>query len=150
MILPIITFMNKKYDVKEVVWQKMESHLRYIRTTVFIEEQNVPEELEWDEYDETSMHVIVELNGEYIATARLLESGQIGRMAVLKPHRNSGVGSAVMAKLLLIAKSKNMQSVFLNAQVDALAFYKKFDFIEVGDVFDDVGIPHIRMTKQLM
>lgn len=135
--------------VEQVKWQEDESHLRYIRTTVFIEEQNVPVELEWDEYDETCVHVIAKMNNEYIATGRLLETGQIGRMAVLKPYRKTGIGSKVLEKLLAIAKSMKLQSVFLNSQLDAISFYKKYGFEEEGGIFDDAGIPHKKMTKQL-
>lgn len=127
----------------------MECHLRDIRTIVFIEEQHVPESMEWDEYDETCVHVIVEINGNYVATGRLLETGQIGRMAVLKQNRQSGIGSKILEKLLSIAESKKMKTVFLHSQVDAVGFYKKFGFEEEGDVFDDAGIPHLKMTRVL-
>jgi predicted GNAT family N-acyltransferase len=140
--------MNKeKIKVEQVKWCDSKKYLRHIRTVVFIEEQNVPEEMEWDEYDETSVHVIAEMNNNYIATGRLLDTGQIGRMAVLTPYRNKGVGSALLEKLLQIAKSRNIKSIFLNSQIDAVDFYKKFDFEEVGGVFDDAGIPHIKMCK---
>ncbi len=134
-------------SVGQVKWQDMESHLRRIRTMVFIDEQNVPEEMEWDEYDEACTHVLVEINGDYIATGRLLETGQIGRMAVLKPFRQMGVGSKVLRKLLSVANSMNMKTVFLNSQLDVIGFYKKFDFQEEGDIFDDAGIPHRKMKK---
>ncbi|HIF50158.1 MAG TPA: GNAT family N-acetyltransferase, partial [Thiotrichaceae bacterium] len=81
--------------VEQVKWQDRDSPLRHIRTIVFIEEQKVPVEMEWDEFDETCVHVIAKIEGDFIATGRLLDSGQIGRMAVLKPHRNMGVGSKI-------------------------------------------------------
>lgn len=137
-----------EFSIKQVKWHEMESHLRHIRTVVFIEEQNVPEDMEWDEYDKICAHVVAEMNGEYVATGRLLETGQIGRMAVLKAYRKSGIGSAILEKLLSIAKSKGMNSVFLNSQIDAVGFYKRFGFEEEGDVFDDAGIPHMKMNKQ--
>lgn len=133
--------------VEQVKWQDKENPLRHIRTIVFIEEQNVPVELEWDEFDETCVHVIAETKGDSIATGRLLNSGQIGRMAVLKAYRNMGVGSKILEKLLLIAKSMKMKTVFLNAQIDAVGFYQKFGFIEEGGVFNDAGIPHRKMKK---
>lgn len=137
------------FKVEQVQWHEKANCLRHIRTIVFIDEQNVPEDLEWDEFDETCVHVLAKRNNEYIATGRLLETGQIGRMAVLQEYRNSGVGSQILEKLLSIAESKNISSVFLNAQVDAIAFYKKYGFEEEGGVFDDAGIPHKKMTKQL-
>ncbi|MGB1800853.1 MAG: GNAT family N-acetyltransferase [Gammaproteobacteria bacterium] len=139
---------NEKLKVEKVSWQDEKSNLRQIRTTVFVEEQKVPEELEWDEYDETCIHVLASINNEFVATGRLLETGQIGRMAVLKSYREQGVGSKILEKLLVIAESIGFKTVFLNSQVDAISFYNRFGFKEEGGVFDDAGIPHKRMTKQ--
>jgi predicted GNAT family N-acyltransferase len=136
-------------EVLQVTWLDMEPHLRNIRTLVFIEEQNVPIELEWDEEDVDCVHLIVKKDDGYIATARLLRTGQIGRMAVLKPFRRCGVGSAMLKKILTIAHSMNMRTVSLNAQVDAINFYEKFEFLKHGDPFDDAGIPHVRMERVL-
>ena len=137
------------FEVTQVSWLNMELHLRSIRTQVFIEEQNVPVELEWEEEDVDCVHLLVKNNNDYIATARLLETGQIGRMAVLKPYRQCGIGSAMLQKILSIAKDRDMESVFLNAQIDAVKFYEKFGFLTQGDTFDDAGIPHVRMDKVL-
>lgn len=136
-------------EVLQVSWRDMETSLKRIRSQVFIEEQNVPEELEWEEEDLSAVHLLAKANAHYIATARLLDTGQIGRMAVLKPYRLSGVGNAMLVKLLTVAEDKNMKRVFLNAQVTAMGFYKKQGFIEEGKVFDDAGIPHHRMSKSL-
>lgn len=136
-----------EFIVEQVKWRDRESYLRDIRTIVFIEEQRVPVEMEWDEFDETCVHVLVKSRGSYIATGRLLDSGQIGRMAVLKAYRNRGVGSKVLDEILSIAKSMSMKKIFLNSQINVVDFYKKFDFVVEGDVFDDAGIPHRKMTK---
>ncbi len=134
----------------QVSWMDMEPHLRDIRTRVFIEEQNVPEELEWEDNDIDCVHLLVKKDNKYIATARLLPNGQIGRMAVLRPYRKLGVGSMMLQKLLAIAAEKmQLHNVFLNAQINAMDFYSKFDFQEQGEIFDDAGIPHIRMKKSL-
>jgi predicted GNAT family N-acyltransferase len=138
-----------EFEVLQVSWLDMESHLRSIRTLVFIEEQNVPIELEWEEEDVDCVHLLVKKDNNYIATARLLDTGQIGRMAVLKPYRQCGIGSAMLKKFLSIAKAMDMESVFLNAQVDAIKFYEKFGFLKHGVPFDDAGIPHVRMDKVL-
>ncbi len=147
----IISFLMNDFEfqIEEVKWRDEESHLRYIRTDVFIEEQHVPEEMEWDEYDDACVHVLVKSNNDAIATGRILENGQIGRMAVLKSYRQSGVGSKILEKLLSVAELKNMKAVFLNSQIDAVSFYRKFGFEEEGDVFDDAGIPHLKMIKFL-
>lgn len=136
-------------EITQVAWLDMEQHLRDIRARVFIEEQNVPEELEWEEDDIDALHLLVKMDNQFIATARLLTTGQIGRMAVLKPYRKHSIGSRMLEKILLIAKSMSMRGVFLNAQVDAIKFYKRFGFQEQGDTFDDAGIPHIRMIKEI-
>jgi predicted GNAT family N-acyltransferase len=136
-------------EIKQVDWQEMEPHLRHIRTRVFIEEQNVPEELEWDEDDKDGIHLLVKMDDDFIATARLLTTGQIGRMAVLKPYRQCGIGSKMLIKILSMAEAMSMKTVFLNAQIDAMRFYNKFGFQEQGDVFDDAGIPHLKMYKTL-
>ncbi len=133
----------------QVSWRDMEPCLRDIRTRVFIEEQHVPEELEWENDDIDAVHLIVKKNNDYVATARLLNSGQIGRMAVLKPYRRCGVGKKMLEKLLSIAETMGLKTVFLNAQVEAIDFYKKFGFQEHGDMFDDAGIQHMRMNKNL-
>ncbi len=137
-------------SVVQVKWQDMESYLRRIRTNVFIEEQNIPEEMEWDEHDKNCTHVIVKINGNYVATGRVLETGQIGRMAVLKPYRQMGIGSKILIKLLSIAAAKMLKAAFLNSQLDAIGFYKKFGFEEEGSVFDDAGIPHRKMKKLII
>jgi len=144
----IYTLMNNEaLKIEQVRWRDKESHLRHIRTLVFVEEQHVPIELEWDEYDDKCIHVLAMQNNVALATGRLLETGRIGRMAVLKPYRKQGVGSKVLEQLLSIAESKNMNFVFLYSQVDAIGFYRQFGFEEEGDIFDDAGIPHKKMMK---
>ncbi len=136
-------------EVLLVTWREMENTLRHIRTQVFIREQNVPEELEWEKEDHHAVHLLVKKKENYVATARLLHSCQIGRMAVLKPYRLSGIGSTMLYKLLSIAEDKCMKNIFLNAQIDAIPFYKKHGFKEEGITFYDAGIPHLRMYKTL-
>lgn len=136
-------------QIKQVRWQDAKDELRRIRTEVFIKEQKVPEELEWDNQDQNCMHLLVLDNENAIATARLLATGQIGRMAILAPYRQQGIGTAMLQKLFSIADKMNIDTVFLNAQTDAITFYKKFGFIEQGDLFNDAGIMHKRMVKSI-
>lgn len=138
-----------EFEVEQVTWLDKEPQLRAIRTQVFIEEQHVPVELEWDGKDLECIHLLVKRDDATIATARLLNTGQIGRMAVLKPYRDTGIGTAMLKKILSIAHSINLDSVFLNAQLDAVSFYEKFKFIKQGAPFDDAGISHIRMVRTL-
>lgn len=124
--------------------------LRDIRRRVFIEEQRVPESLEWDEFDAVSLHLLAETeSGIAIATGRLLPDGHIGRMAVLPEWRRRGVGYAVLLVLIEAALARGDQSVRLHAQVHALGFYGKAGFVAEGPVFDDAGIPHRTMSYRL-
>ncbi len=82
-------------------WQDNGPALRAIRETVFIHEQHVPVELEWDEFDADCLHILaVDLTGKPIGTARLLPDGHIGRMAVLREWSSHGVGGALLQRLL--------------------------------------------------
>ena len=120
-----------------------------IREAVFIKEQNVPEVDEWDNDDEHALHLIASLDGNAIGTARLTPKGTIGRMAVLKSFRNQGVGSAMLDRLIEVAKQSKFESVTLNAQRSAEGFYAKYGFTAQGDEFIDAGIPHIAMQLDL-
>ena len=121
-----------------------------VREQVFIQEQKVPEELEWDEYDASAIHVVaMDTNNQVIGTARLLADGHIGRMAVLPAWRKTGIGSAMLGKLLSIAKELGLSKVFLHAQTSAVRFYENHDFNALGEEFMDAGIPHRYMEKEL-
>lgn len=138
--------------VRHADWQHQADldRLRVIRRRVFIDEQQVPESLEWDEFDAISLHVLAETaSGVAVATGRLLPDGHIGRMAVLPEWRGRGVGLAVLQRLLTAARQRGDHSVRLNAQTHALGFYEKAGFVAEGPVFDDAGIPHRSMSCRL-
>lgn len=137
---------NIKID--SVNWQQGKMALSDIRRRVFIEEQSVPEALEWDEYDDTSTHFIVSLEEKAIATARLKADGQIGRMAVLAEYRNQGIGAKLLCHVLQVAKSENLEQVYLHAQTDAIPFYEKQGFKARGEIFYEANIPHRGMSKK--
>ena len=128
-------------------WKQSLQALKQIRTRVFIEEQHVPAELEWDEFDEQSTHFLVLHDNNPIATARLKPDGQIGRMAVAKEYRNKGIGTKLLSTVLLQAKNNGYNMVYLHAQNKAINFYRKFDFITNGSEFIDAGILHKAMYK---
>ena len=131
-------------------WQNDGWALRVIREAVFIHEQHVPVELEWDELDATCIHMLaMDPAGNPVGTARLLPSGVIGRMAVLREWRCKGVGSVLVLHLLEEARKQHIRRVALNAQTYAMGFYARFGFQTVGDEFMDAGIPHMRMILQL-
>lgn len=109
----------------------------------------MPPEMEWDEFDELSRHVIAEAQGSAIGTGRLLPDGHIGRMAVLPAWRGRGVGSALLGTLLELAHAAGHERAMLNAQVRAVAFYRRFGFEPAGEEFLEAGIPHIAMSRWL-
>jgi len=133
------------YKINTVTWNQQEPALREIRKQVFIQEQAVPETLEWDGLDEDAIHLLAQdTTGLAIATARLLKDGHIGRMAVKADWRRKGVGSAMLQTLLNYCKQHQL-TAFLDAQTQALQFYEKMGFITQGSEFMDAGIPHYRM-----
>ena len=136
------------FTVKPVYWQADQPMLREIRSAVFIMEQGVPQELEWDGLDEHAYHVVaLAADGTPIGTGRLLQDGQIGRLAVLKAWRGRGVGKALLDMLLVIANKMGNEEVKLHAQVRVLDFYLKRGFVAQGREFMEAGIPHVTMTR---
>lgn len=136
--------------IRIVRWVDRESEIRAIRETVFMHEQGVPEELEWDGLDPVCEHVLAyDERGEAIGTGRLSEDGRIGRMAVLKPWRGRGLGRAILVALLERARKRSLARVSLAAQTYAIGFYEKYGFRATGDVFPDAGIPHQEMYLDL-
>lgn len=136
--------------VELVDWTRAERLIRPIRAAVFIHEQNVPEELEWDGLDLHCVHALAwNEAGETIGTARMQANGTIGRMAVLKAWRGRGAGRALLKVLLDVAYRQGLNHVTLSAQTHAIGFYERAGFRAVGDVFLDAGIPHQKMEKAL-
>ena len=142
--------MKKPYTIKATDWDKDKIALSSVRRSVFIEEQKVPEELEWDEFDETSQHIIALDNSDHpIGTGRIKADGQIGRMAVLKNWRNKGIGKSILDELLKIASQSKHDEIYLHAQLTAIKFYEKSGFIINSDEFMDAGIPHKTMIRRI-
>nr|WP_290443924.1 GNAT family N-acetyltransferase [Halomonas sp. Ps84H-12] len=117
-----------------------------IRRIVFIDEQQVPQEEEWDGRDTECLHFLATLNGEPVGTARLLPDGHIGRVAVLSSARGTGIGYQLMEAAIKAAREAGHSHAALSAQLHALAFYERLGFVAHGDVFMDAGIPHREMT----
>lgn len=137
---------DSDFTVEIANWERDHAILRSIREAVFVAEQNVPVELEWDGFDQDCVHVIAYSNdGTPVGTGRLRRDGHIGRMAVLARWRGRGAGSAMLLKLIAIAKADGIVPLALNAQTHALAFYERFGFVVEGGEFDDAGIPHRHM-----
>jgi len=124
--------------------------LRAVREPVFVVEQQVPLELEWDELDPQCRHVIARDDAHRpIGTGRLTPGHKIGRMAVLPEWRGRGVGEALLLALLEQARAQGLPEVSLHAQVDAIGFYEKFGFEPYGERFEEAGIQHQSMRKAL-
>lgn len=127
-------------------WPTQRADSENIRHEVFIIEQRVPVELEWDEMDASSLHAVAtDETGQAIGTARLLPDGHIGRMAVKLANRRTGVGSAMLAALMQEAEKRGHKAVMLSAQIQAQAFYERVGFVCESEEFMDAGIPHIHM-----
>jgi predicted GNAT family N-acyltransferase len=136
-------------SVRMVRWSEAQPQLRAVRETVFVREQGVPVELEWDGLDPACAHALATAGGEAIGTARLAPGGHVGRMAVVKAWRGRGVGRALLELLLREARSSGLDRVDLNAQTYAQGFYARFGFRAEGPEFLDAGIPHVRMTLRI-
>lgn len=132
-------------EIKSVDFNENFSEIEKIRNTVFIIEQNVPIELEWDEFDNESTHILAYYNNKAVATARLLSDGHIGRMAVLKEFRKQQIGKKMLHYLIDLAYEKSINKIEVSAQEHAVEFYEKQGFSVCSEMYLDAGIPHYNM-----
>ncbi len=136
--------------IRDASWPADRSALESVRCEVFIKEQNVPRNLEFDGLDASALHwLALTENDEPVGTLRLLPSGQIGRMAVVRPYRGQGIGSRLLHHALAAAEAHGWNEVWLNAQYARRGFYAPHGFIVISDIFEDAGIPHQRMLRRL-
>jgi predicted GNAT family N-acyltransferase len=143
--------MSNPFTIHLVTWHDGEPLLRAIREAVFMREQGVTAELEWDGLDETCHHALaLSATGDAIGCGRITPDGHIGRMAVLSEWRGKKVGSAILEVLLDYARSQHHTRVEASAQEQALPFYQKFGFEAQGKVFQDAGMPHRKMSLHLL
>lgn len=127
-------------------WSVLHQDAKIIRFEVFVEEQKVPAELEMDHMDAVCLHAVAyNAAGTPTGTGRLLPDGHIGRMAVRKSARGTGVGGALLQALMAQAKARGDQLVVLSAQTHAAPFYERHGFTIDGDEFFEAGIAHINM-----
>lgn len=142
--------MSNPFSVSLVNWHDGEPMLKSVRETVFIREQGISPELEWDELDQSCRHALVlSEHAEAIGCGRMQPDGHIGRIAVLPKWRKQKVGTAIMEALLDYAKTHRYPAVDVDAQTYAVPFYHRFGFVEEGEVFQDAGLPHIKMRLKL-
>jgi YbgC/YbaW family acyl-CoA thioester hydrolase len=141
-------------DVRSGRWAELSAQAHPIRKTVFIDEQHIPAELEWDTADETALHAVaVNRFGQALGTGRLLAQGggvgKIGRMAVLRDVRGGRVGQAVLQALIAGAREQGLSTVVLHAQESAVGFYLRSGFVPRGERFEEAGIAHQEMVLSL-
>jgi len=135
-------------------WSELQAMASPLRTEVFVHEQKVPAEMEWDSEDASALHAVV-LNrmGMVLATGRLLQAApgmaRIGRMAVKKQMRGSDLGRRVLEGLIEAAKDRGDHQVILHAQCSAQGFYQRLGFMPHGAVFEEAGMAHIEMQLSL-
>lgn len=126
-------------------WEQQHQAASALRHAVFVDEQGVPQELELDDLDTVSLHALAYDEDEPVATGRLLPDGHIGRMAVRRDRRGTGVGSMVLRALMEAARRRGDYDVVLHAQLTARDFYARHGFQAEGPTFMDAGIEHIAM-----
>ena len=136
--------------VQQVTWNDAEEAIKAVRVPVFIDEQQVPYEIDFDGSDAHCVHWLA-LSEDClpIGTARLMNDYHFGRMAVLKPWRKRGVGRAIMLAAIEFAKAQGFASMHLNAQIEAMGFYRQLGFKAYSERFIDAGMPHQSMALQL-
>jgi YbgC/YbaW family acyl-CoA thioester hydrolase len=141
-------------DVRVGAWSELGGDAQAIRTAVFVREQKIPAELEWDVADEGCTHAVAYNRfGVALATGRLLEHvpgvAKIGRMAVVQTMRGSGIGGALLDTLMRAARERGEREVLLHAQMTAAPFYSRAGFVQRGPVFEEAGIPHVEMVRAI-
>jgi len=144
--------MENNLKIEIVKWIDSYVSLSMIRAKVFIEEQKVTPQLEWDGLDEEAIHFLVYKNEKAIGCARahVIENHmQLGRMAVLKEYRGEGIGSTLIEKAVKTAKLNQLSCIYISAQCHAIDFYKKFGFEVTSEIYLDAEIPHRDMKLEL-
>lgn len=141
-------------DVRTGTWDELGREAQAIRTAVFVQEQQIPEEMEWDAADANCLHAVAfNRFGMALGTGRLLEHApgvaKIGRMAVLQPMRGAAVGRAVLEALVTAARDRGERELLLHAQASAVGFYARAGFAVRGEPFTEAGIPHLEMVRAL-
>ena len=137
------------FKIRKGIWDDLASDAKLIRTYVFIQDQKIAENEEWDVEDEKSLHFVMYDQNQAIATARLLENNSIGRVAVLKNYRGQGIGQQLMQHIIAVAREEERAFRKLSAQVHAIGFYENLGFQVQGESYLDCGIPHVDMLLRM-
>ena len=136
-------------EIKEVAYTESKEFIHQVRKRVFIIEQKVPPELEFDEADPVSTHVVAFIDARPVATGRISRDGRIGRMAVLKSFRKKGIGQKILQKLIEIGHRNGLKKLYLSSQCHAIPFYEKAGFTAQGPVYEEAGIDHRLMERRI-
>lgn len=142
------------YAIKTGSWAELGADAARVRTQVFVQEQKIPLEMEWDDADQTALHAVAyNALGQSIGTGRLIEhtpkTAKVGRMAVQQALRGSRIGRDLLMVLTDTARQRGYQEVVLHAQCSAQGFYARAGFVARGEVFEEAGIAHIEMFSLL-
>lgn len=132
-------------NIVEASWSEHQTALQQVRHDVFVVEQSVPVELEWDGNDERAYHWLAFDKNKPVGTVRMLRDGHIGRLAVVSDYRKRGIAKGLLSKALRHAKLLNLREVWLHSQEQAVGFYQPFGFVAYGPIFQDAGIAHQSM-----
>jgi predicted GNAT family N-acyltransferase len=144
----IVEASGQAFRIRIVTWGAERARLEQLRREVFVVEQNVPEELEWDGRDLACRHALaLDSHSVAIGCGRLLPEGDIGRLVVRRAWRGRGVGRAILLRLLEVARYAGLERVALNARSDTTDFYARHGFIARGAAFSEAGIAHQRMER---
>lgn len=139
----------EQVTVHRVTWQQAESDLRTVRTIVFIEEQSVTPEFEWDVIDKDAVHLLAIHDNQPIGCLRIIHYQKIGRMAVLNQWRGFGVGKMLLNEAIGICRAQGSKQIDLSAQTHAILFYQQAGFQITSAEYTDVQIPHMDMRLNL-
>lgn len=137
------------FQIQSGNWHELQHDAQLIRRSVFVQEQNISENDEWDDQDAISLHFVVYDQNQAIATARLLENHSIGRVSVLKQYRGKSIGQLLMQHIIQVASEQKREYLKLSAQFYVIGFYENLGFEVKGEEYLDCGIPHIDMWLSL-
>jgi predicted GNAT family N-acyltransferase len=133
-------------DIEIVSFSDRQAEITSVRRAVFVEEQNVPESIDFDGSDVDFIHVLAtDKTGFPVGTARINRKGRIGRMAVLKNYRRQGIGTKMIQALMDYGRKNSITDFHVSSQVTAIGFYEKMGFEPFDEEFLEAGIKHINM-----
>lgn len=139
--------------MKITVYDKIPDEARFIRETVFLDEQGF--EREYDENDNIAKHIVIYENDEAVATCRVYWDNEVnchhvGRIAVLKHHRGKGLGITVVKEAEKVIKQQGGDEVFISGQLRVAEFYKnKLGYTQYGDAYSEENVPHVALKKNI-